>query len=167
MDYSTAFDNHNGKDNPRPLDDGLDAFDCAKAAPRFRAVPPGTYEARVKSGEYRKTRKGDPSYWTRFEIVEGPHKGATILKVWMLTPEFVGDSKFNLEPLGLKTKIDLLSPFPPAAVEIRARITVALRRGDDGQESNDLKHIDTIRVSKSPAAEFLLPDDDDTEGGAK
>jgi hypothetical protein len=37
------------------------------------------------------------------------------------------------------------------------RLVVALQRGDDGIELNDVKRIDLLRVDESPAAEFMLP----------
>jgi hypothetical protein len=45
------------------------------------------------------------------------------------------------------------------------RLVVALQRGDDGIERNDLKRIELVRVQESPAAAFLLPDP--SEGGPK
>ena len=45
------------------------------------------------------------------------------------------------------------------------RLTVALQRGDDGIERNDIKKIDLVRVDESPAAAFMLPGQG--EGGPK
>jgi hypothetical protein len=63
---------------------------------------------------------------------------------------------------GLGTTDRLLSPFPPAGKEYHCRLVVALQRGDDGIERNDIKRIDVLRVVDSPAAEFIIPP---SEGG--
>ena len=68
-------------------------------------------------------------------------------------------------PFGLTTSAKLLSPFPEPGREYHVRLVVALQRGDDGVERNDVKRIDVLRVDESPAAAFILPPPG--EGGAK
>jgi hypothetical protein len=74
-------------------------------------------------------------------------------------------TKRDLAPFGLTTLEQLLSPFPEPGREYRVRLMVAIQTGNDGIQRNDIKRITDIRVSDSPASEFMLPDTD--EGGPK
>ena len=69
----------------------------------------------------------------------------------------------DLAPFGLTTSAKLLCQFPEAGREYLVRLVVALQRGDDGIERNDLKRIDVLSVTDSPAAAFML--DRQSEGG--
>jgi hypothetical protein len=62
----------------------------------------------------------------------------------------------DLAPFGLTTSAALLSPFPEPGREYVVRLVVALQRGDDGAERNDIKKIDLIRVVESPVTRFLI-----------
>jgi hypothetical protein len=159
MDYSHAITSANGK----PVK-GIDAFDNAEAAPKFTPLPPGTYSARVRRGECCSTKAGDDAYRIRFEITEGDHAGKTVIRSWTLTERALAYAKRDLTPFGLTTRAKLLSPFPEAGREYLVRLWVALQRGNDGIERNDIKRIDLLQVTESPAAEFMLPEG---ERGAK
>jgi hypothetical protein len=160
MDFTNAFPNSNGK----PAG-GIDAFDKAEPAPEFAPIPPGIYSARIVRGEFCSTKKGDDAYRIRFEILEGEHASKTVPRIWTFGPKALPYSKRDLAPFGLTTSAKLLSPFPEAGREYFVRLVVALQKGDDGIERNDVKKIDNLRVTESPAAGFLLPDPD--EGGPK
>ncbi len=159
MDFRNALPNSNGTPS------GIDAFDSADAAPEFSPIPPGIYSARVLRGEYCSTRAGADAYRLRFEVTEGEHKGKTVVRTWTFSPKAVAYTKRDLAPFGLTATAKLLSPFPEAGRAYHVRIVVALQRGDDGIERNDLKRIDLVRVDESPAAAFLLPEQN--EGGPK
>ena len=45
--------------------------------------------------------------------------------------------------------------------EYHVRLTVAVQRGNDGREFNDIKRIEILRIVDSPAAGFELPDEGD------
>lgn len=160
MDFSNALPSSNGTGGG-----GIDAFDSANAAPEFEPLPPGIYQARVARGEFCSTRKGDDAYRMRFEIVEGPHAGKTTLRIWTFGAKALPYSKRDLAPFRLVTSSHLLSPFPPPDQDVFVRLVVALQRGDDGIERNDIKRIDQIRFVDSPAARFILPDE--SEGGPR
>lgn len=160
MDFSNAIPSINGKPTG-----GIDAFDAAEAAPEFTPIPPGIYSARVLRGEYTTTKAGADAYRIRFEITEGEHAGKTVIRTWTFGPKAVTYTKRDLAPFGLGTSAKLLSPFPEAGREYFVRLVVALQRGDDGIERNDIKRIDLLRVSESPAAPFMLPGQG--EGGPK
>ncbi len=87
-----------------------------------------------------------------------------MIRTWTFGTKALPYTKRDLAPFGLTTSAKLLSPFPEAGKEYLVRLVVALQRGDDGIERNDVKKIDVLRVVDSPAAAFLLPPD---EGGNK
>ena len=159
LDFRNALPNSNGTPS------GIDAFDAAVPAPEYSPIPPGTYSARVLRGEYTATRAGAEAYRLRFEVSEGEHKGKTVIRTWTFSPKAVAYTKRDLAPFGLVNKTQLLYPFPNAGREYHVRLVVALQRGDDGIDRNDLKRIDLVRVDESPAAAFLLPEQ--PEGGPK
>ena len=160
MDYTNAFAGANGKPT-----EGIDAFDKAEAAPDFTPVPPGIYSARVLRGEYCTTKAGADAYRLRFEIAEGEHNGKSVIRIWTFGAKAVVYTKRDLSAFGLTTRAQLLSPFPEAGREYLVRLVVAIQRGNDGIDRNDIKRIDVLRVVESPAARFLLPNQG--EGGPK
>jgi hypothetical protein len=152
MDFTNAIPSTNGK----PAG-GIDAFDAAEAAPEFAPLPPGIYSARILRGEYTTTKAGADAYRLRFEVTEGPNAGKTIIRTWTFGPKALPYTKRDLSLFGLTTTAKLLSPFPEPCREYLVRLVVALQRGDDGIERNDVKRIDLVRVDESPAAAFMLP----------
>jgi hypothetical protein len=162
MDLTNAIPSKNGK----PAAGGIDAFDAVAPAPEFAPVPPGIYSARIVRGEYTTTRAGADAYRIRFEVTEGPHAGKTVIRTWTFSERALPYTKRDLTALGLTSSAALLSPFPEPGREYLVRLVVALQRGDDGIERNDIKKIDIIRVDESPAAAFLLPPRQG-EGGPK
>ena len=160
MDFTHAIPSANG----RPAG-GLDGFDAADAAAEYAPIPPGIYTARIVRGEYCSTRAGADAYRLRFEVTDGPHAGKSVIRTWTFGAKALPYTKRDLTPFGLTTSAKLLSPFPEAGREYVVRLVVALQRGDDGIERNDIKRIDLVRVDVSPAAAFMLPDE--SEGGPK
>jgi len=155
MDFTSAIPSNSS--NTSGNGGGIDAFDTAEAAPEFAPLPPGIYSARILRGEYCSTRAGADAYRIRFEVTEGEHKGKTTIRTWTFGPKALTYTKRDLAPFGLTTTAKLLSPFPEPGREYLVRLVVALQKGDDGVERNDIKRIELLRVEESPAAEFLLP----------
>lgn len=81
-------------------------------------------------------------------------------------------TKRDLAKLGIDSKAKLLAPFP--ANRFVCKLTVALRKDDDGTERNEIKNLELLRVQE-PAVEPFAPRDeqndaggtDDAIGGAK
>lgn len=136
---------------------GIHNFDTAEAAPEFTPIPPGIYTARVKSGEYTTTRKGDDAFRVRFEIAGGEQDGKTVVRTYTFGPKAIGYTKRDLAAFGLTNSAQLLSPFPEPGREYRVRLVVAVQTGDDGIPRNDIKNITVLEVTDTPDAEFLLP----------
>ncbi|CAN5544632.1 hypothetical protein BH11PLA2_BH11PLA2_25200 [soil metagenome] len=144
---------------------GLAGFDAAAPAAEFTPLPPGIYSTRIVRGEYCSTKAGAEAYRMRWEVTEGPHAGQSVIRTWTFSPKALPYSKRDLAPFGLTTSASLLSPFPPAGKDYVCRLVVALQKGDDGIERNDVKRIDVVRIDDSPAAAFMLSGQG--EGGPK
>ena len=120
---------------------GLGRFDETAPAPDFAPLPPGIYTARVLKGEYTTTRAGADAYRIRFEVTEGPHAGKTVIRTWTFSERALPYTKRDLALFGLTTSAKLLTPFPEPGRDYIVRLVVALQRGDDGTEWNDIKRV--------------------------
>ena len=144
----------------------MDSFDKAEPAPEYKPLPAGFYQARVVSGSYQQTKKGDDAYKIVFEVSEGEHKGRRVPRTYVFTDKAVTYSKRDLAPFRLTTAKQFLEPWPPLGIEVYCRLLLALQRGNDGSEFNDIKRIDNHRFVDSAAKNFLI-DPDKNEGGSK
>jgi len=160
MNYSDAIPNANSTPTG-----GLAAFGTVPTAPEFTPLPPAIYTARVQKGEYTTTKAGVECYRLKFEVTEGEQKGKTVIRTFWFSPKALPYTQRDLALFGLITSTALLSPFPEAGREYVVRLMVALQRGDDGIERNDIKSTTIVRVVESPAAAFMLPNPN--EGGPK
>jgi hypothetical protein len=149
----------------QPATGGLAAFGTADTAPEFKPLPPGIYTARVSKGEFTTTKAGAEAYRMRFEVVEGDQTGQTVIRLWTFGPKALPYTQRDLKDFGLTTPAQLLSPFPEPGREYLVRLVVAKQIGDDRVERNDIKKIDVLSVTDSPAAAYTLPPL--AEGGAE
>jgi len=161
MDFSNAIPSNTNSNSGG----GIDDFDTVVAASEFAPVPAGVYLARILIGEFTTTKRGDDAYRLRFVVTEGEHKGQTLIRTLTFGAKAKPYTKAALAPFGVTTKAKLLSPFPEPGREYLVRLVIALQKGDDGIERNDIKRIDLLRVEESPAAAFMLPPL--SEGGPK
>ena len=136
---------------------GIAAFGTVETAPEFSPLPPGVYTARVMKGEYTTTKAGAEAYRMRFEITGDEQDGKTVLRTWTFSAKALPYTQRDLAAFGLTTSAHLLTPFPEPGREYLVRLVVALQRGNDGREFNDIKRIDVTEVKDSPAAAFMLP----------
>jgi hypothetical protein len=158
VNYSEAF-SANGKPPG-----GIADFDSTAPAPEFSPLPPGIYSARVAIGEYCSTKAGAEAYRLKFEVTEGEQAGRTVQRIWTFGAKALAYTRRDLQPFGLTSQRLLLMPYP-AGKEVSCRLVVALRRGDDGSEFNDIRRIDVVRIEETPASRFIVDDVD--EGGQK
>lgn len=150
MDFRSANGNSNN--------DAFGAFDAIEAAAEYAPLPAGAYTSRVVRGSKETTKSGTPYYRIVFEVLnEGEHKAKKVSRPFWFTPKAMPYSKRDLAPFGLTTAASLSAPFPPPGREIVCRLTVTLQIDDDGQERNDIRKIEIVSTSDSPALKFGVP----------
>ena len=98
-------------------------------------------------------------------MTEGEHAGKTVTRTWTFGPKALPYTRRELAAFGLSSKAQLLSLFPRGGAEYLVRLVVALQQSGDGREFNDIKRIEVVRVTDSPAAGYRL--EDNGEGGEK
>jgi hypothetical protein len=130
---------------------GLDAFDSTPPAPEMEPLPAGTYTAVIAHGELVQTRSGNDGYRIRFRIAEGPHAGRLVFRTWSFSERAIAYARRDLGQFGLTTSAQLLAPFPEVGREYRVKLWVALQRGDDNREFNDVKRVQLITVGPTTA----------------
>mgnify|MGYP000598559207 CR=1 FL=1 len=148
MNFNMAFQDGQGN---------LAGFDAAIPAPEYEPLPPGVYTAKVLRGELVKTRAGADAYRITLEVLDAPFAGRRVARTWTFSPAALPYTKRDLGILGLQRSEQLRAPFPPLGSEHVVRLTIALRRGDDGRDWNDIKRIELLAVTESPVVGFLLP----------
>lgn len=135
-----------------------------EAADEFAPIPAGVYECRVTSGElFNSRQKKTPGYQVVFAVKAGSHAGRRVFLDLWLTPAALPSSKRDLQKLGVTDPGQLERPLPQG---ILARVTVALRTGDDGQQRNEVKKFEVTGVEEPEAEPFSpveaggdIPDD--------
>jgi hypothetical protein len=147
-----------GSNNTKPPSGGggIGGFDDAQPAPEFSPIPPGIYKARVSSAGVTKTKAGVDAYSMRFTILEGDQANRVIPRMWVFSAKAMPYVKRDLAVFGLTTSAQLLSPYPPTGKEVIVRLIVALQRGDDGIERNDIKRVELLEVRDIPGSQFLI-----------
>lgn len=144
----------------------METFDKTEPAPEYKPLPAGIYAARIVSGAFQTTKKGADAYRIAFEVTAGEFLRRRVSRTWVFTDKAIAYAKRDLALLGLTTGKQLLEPWPPFGCEVYCRLIVAIQRGDDGSEFNDVKKIDAVRTVDSNAKPFLIdPDAEPGEGG--
>ena len=142
------------------------AFDRVEAAGEYQPLPAGVYQVRVVSGSFQQTKKNDDAYRIAFEVVEGPQTGRRVSRTWVFTAKALAYAKRDLAIFGFTISQQLLEPFPAMGRKVFCRLFVAVQRGDNGSEFNDVKKIDAVRFVDSAAKDFLI-DPEQSEGGSQ
>ena len=127
-----------------------DAWNHTEAATDFLPLPPGTYTARVLSGELFKAKSGTPGYKLTFRVLEGEHAGRQFWHDLWLTPAALPMTKRDLCKLDINSLEQLNDPLP---VGKRCTVQLAVRRTDDGTEYNRVRSFDVIDFDDDPAAD--------------
>ena len=117
-------------------------FDETKAAGEMGPLPPGTYVAHIIAGELETSRKNQtPGYKLTFKVIEGDHTGRLFWNDCWLTPAALPQTKRDLAKLGVTSLEQLEQPLPRF---IRCKCKLAMRKDDDGNESNRLKSFEVV-----------------------
>ncbi len=139
-----------------------DAWHNTDAASDLDPLPRGEYVATVERGELFEARTtGTPGYKLTFIVCEGDHAGRKVWHDVWLTEAAIKLAKRDLGKLGVTDLAQLEQPLPEG---IKVRLRVALRRGDDGREFNDVTRFDVISVE--PPEEPFAPATPDDKGDA-
>ena len=138
------------KNNGGDFNDGW--WEDTEAAGDFGPVPRGVYVCHVTNGELETSRsKGTPGYKIEFTVIEGDFKGRKLWYDCWLTPLARPKSKYELGKLGIKSQAQLEEPLPRG---IRCKVTVVLRKDDDGIERNRVRSFEVVGIDKPVADEF-------------
>jgi hypothetical protein len=125
------------------------AWQDTAAAAEFAPLPPGEYTFRIVSGElFTSKSKGTPGYKLTLQVTEGEHEGRRAWCDFWLTPAALPMTKRDLHKIGVRDLDQLEHPLPPGIL-IRGKL--ALRTGDDANESNRLTRFDCIGVEPADA----------------
>ena len=129
-----------------------DQWNSTTEAGDFGAVPRGEYVCHVAKGELERSRtKGTPGYKVEFVILDGEYKGQRVwLDCWLTGPA-LPMSKRDLGKLGIKSPEMMERPLPRG---IRCKVTVVLRKDDDGIERNRVRSFEVIGIDKPEADPF-------------
>ncbi len=122
-------------------------WQSTQAADEFGPLPPGEYLCRVLSGELFQSRQGTPGFKLTMQVMEGDLAGRRCWADWWLTEAALKMTKRDLKKIGITTPEQLERPLPAG---ILVRVKLAMRRDDDGNESNKVKHFECAGVEENP-----------------
>ena len=129
-----------------------DAWNNTPAAGEFGPVPRGEYVCHVTKGELESSRlKGTAGYKVEFTILDGEFKGRKLWLDFWLTPAALAQSKRDLGKLGITSPEMMERPLPRG---IRCKVTVVLRKDDDGIERNRVRSFEVVGIDKPEADPF-------------
>jgi hypothetical protein len=123
------------------------AWNETAAAAEFAPIPAGEYCFRIHSGELCSSKRGTPGYKVTLEVTEGELAGRRVWLDFWLTPAALPMTKRDLAKIGI-TRIDQLDRPLPLGILIKGK--VALRKNDDGTESNRLVRFEFVGMEKDP-----------------
>ena len=138
-----------------------DSWESTQAADDFgKPLAAGEYIARIVDGELKQSKANQtPGYSLTFEVIEPiEHKGRKFWHDCWLTPAAMPQSKRDLGKLGVTSLEQLENPLPKF---IRCKVKLALRKDDDGTESNRVKTFDVLGIDV-PESDPFAPSDSDT-----
>ncbi len=137
------------------LDTIESAWESTAAAGDYDCLPKGDYVADIVKGDAIESRsKGTPGYRLTFEVVEGDHAGGRFWHECWFTEAAMSRTKRDLSKLGIKDLRQLEQPLPAV---FRCSVKLAIRRDDDGNETNRVRRFDVVEIVK-PEPDAFAPD---------
>jgi hypothetical protein len=121
-----------------------------QAAAEFAPLPKGDYTFRILSGELFTSKRGTAGYKLTLEVTEGDFEGRRAWCDFWLTPAALPMTKRDLAKIEITDLNQLELPLPPGIL-IRGKL--AIRRDDDGYESNRLVRFECIGTEPGDAFE--------------
>jgi hypothetical protein len=125
-------------------------WETTTAAEERGPLPPGEYTFRLVASELFTSKRGTPGVKWTLEVAEGEHEGRRAWADFWLTPAALPMTKRDLAKIGV-TDLDQLERPLPAVLLIRGKL--ALRRDDDGNESNRLTRFECVGIAPGDAYE--------------
>lgn len=127
-----------------------DQWNHTQAAEDFKALPKGTYVARLLSGELGTSKNGTPGYKLVFKVLDGEHAGRQFWHDVWLTPAALPMAKRDLGKLGIKDVDQLEQPLPQG---IRCSVKLALASNDDGTPYNRVRSFEVLGIDPDPTVD--------------
>ncbi|MCD0459211.1 DUF669 domain-containing protein [Roseiconus lacunae] len=145
------------------LDDIAAAWDSTDAAGDFDTLPKGEYVADIVKGDAIESRtNATPGYRLTFEVAEGDHVGGRFWHECWFTEAALSRTKRDLGKLGVTDLRQLEQPLPAV---FRCRVKLAVRRDDDGNESNRVRLFDVLEVIRPEPDAFAPTTEANADGG--
>ena len=139
-----------------------DLWDSTTAADDFGPLPAGEYIAHLTAGELIQSRTNQtPGYRMTFTVIEGDFANRRFWNECWLTPAALPQSKRDLAKIGITKPAMMEKPLPKG---IRCRCKLALRKDDQGSESNRLKMFEVIGIDKPTVDEFATDEQTRIQG---
>jgi hypothetical protein len=134
-----------------------------KPAADFGLLPRGEYVTHIIVGDFGKSNNGKPFFRLTFEVIEGEHAGRRCwYRVW-LTEAARPQARRDFDRLGITDPENQLEKGIPFRV-IRCRVRVTERKGDNGDEYNEVKTWEVLGIDP-PQRDPFAPSDNGQEGG--
>lgn len=132
------------------------AWGETEAAEDFAPLPAGEYVAGIVAGElFTSKTKGTAGYKLTFRILDGDYQGRQFWHDIWLTPAALPMAKRDLGKIGVTALEQLERPLPQG---IRCKVKLALRRDDDGTETNRVKRLHVLGIDE-PEVDAFAPGD--------
>jgi hypothetical protein len=133
-------------------DDFINLWNSTEPADEFGPLPPGVYVCHLVKAELnRSRRKGTPSYNMTFKVIEGDYAGRLVWHDIWLTAKALSMARRDLGRLGVTDPRQLEQPIPKW---VRFRISVVVRRDDDGIERNVVRAFEVLGIDQPPVNPF-------------
>lgn len=136
----------------------LDTWNNTVAAGDFGPLPAGDYIARIIDGQLKTSKSnGTPAYGLTFEVIEpAEYKGRKFWHDNWLTSAAMPQTKRDLGKLGVTSLDQLENPLPKY---IRCKVKLAIRKDDDGTESNRVRSFEVLGIDQ-PEQDAFAPNEE-------
>ncbi len=140
------------RNQSKPVQDALSAFDDAPAAADIARVPAGEYECVVAAIKMTESRNGVPLCRLVLRITTGDYEGQLLFSDNYLSHDAMPLTKRKLSAIGFSTAKQLTAPLQN---EVYVNVRVVQQVGDDGTtytKVTDYRHLRTVVPKPDPFA---------------
>ena len=141
--------------------DFADRWNKTVAAIDYGPVPRGVYECHATMGKLESSQTNrTPGYQVEFTVIDGDYSGRKLWSHHWLTLAALAASKRDLAKLGITEPKQMQVPLPEW---FRCRVTVVIRRDNEGIERNEVRTFEVIGFEPREPDPFA-PTEPDTSG---